>query len=84
MTAALYKCPCCGKAAGHLGFRNVEAHGPGGEVVTAMVIACPSCDLVLGASVNPAEYVAAMLRQIRHSPERSPGPRTSDGEVTVR
>ena len=30
-----------------------------------MVLSCPGCDLMLGASVNPAEYVAAMLRQIR-------------------
>jgi hypothetical protein len=30
-----------------------------------MVLSCPGCELMLGASVNPAEYVAAMLRQIR-------------------
>ena len=65
MTMAGFRCPCCGEAAGHLGYRNVEARGPGGGVVTATVMACPHCDLVLGASVSPAEYVAAMLRQIR-------------------
>lgn len=62
---AAVKCPCCGRTADNLVYRNVEAHGPDGEVVTTMVLSCPSCELMLGASVNPAEYVAAMLRQIR-------------------
>ena len=68
MSAAL-KCPCCGRTAEHLVFRNVEAHGPNEEVVTTMVLSCPGCELMLGASVNPAEYVAAMLRQIRTRPD---------------
>jgi hypothetical protein len=61
------KCPCCGESAGHLAFSNLEAHGADGEIVIALVIACPNCSLFLGASVNPAEYVATMLRQIRSS-----------------
>lgn len=63
------KCPCCGKTADHLVFRNVEARGPDEEVITSIVLSCPGCELVLGASVNPAEYVAAMLRQIRTRPD---------------
>jgi hypothetical protein len=59
------KCPCCGRTADHLVFRNLEARGPNDEVVTTMVLSCPGCELMLGASVNPAEYVAAMLRQMR-------------------
>jgi len=59
------KCPCCGAAAERLAFRNLEADGADGEIVTALVLACPNCSLVLGASVNPAEYVAALLRHIR-------------------
>ncbi|MDP3740496.1 MAG: hypothetical protein Q8R02_24130 [Hyphomonadaceae bacterium] len=58
------KCPCCGEAADKLAFRNLEAANPAGDVVTALVLACPHCNLVLGASVNPAEYVTALLRQI--------------------
>ena len=68
MSSAL-KCPCCGKTADHLVFRNVEARGPNEEVITSVVLSCPGCELVLGASVNPSEYVAAMLRQIRTRPE---------------
>jgi hypothetical protein len=68
MTTPL-KCPCCGKAAERLSYRNVEAQGPDGEVVMTLIIACPSCNLVMGASVNPAEYVAAMLRHLRATPE---------------
>jgi hypothetical protein len=78
-----FKCPCCGEAAGHLGYRNVEAHGPGGGVVMATVMACPHCDLVLGASVSPAEYVAAMLRNIHNAPERSPGARKVEEGLAV-
>jgi hypothetical protein len=59
------KCPCCGEAAKRLAFRNLEADGADGEIVTALVLACPNCSLVLGASVNPAEYVATLLRHIR-------------------
>jgi hypothetical protein len=61
------KCPCCGRAAEHLAFRNIEAHGPDDEVISTIVLACPGCDLMLGASINPSEYVAAMLRQIRNN-----------------
>ncbi len=75
-----FKCPCCGEAAGHLGYRNVEARGPGGAVVMATVMACPHCDLVLGASVSPAEYVAAMLRQIHRSSEQGAAqPKQAEG-----
>lgn len=73
MTAAL-KCPCCGKSAEHLSYKNVEAHGANGAL-TATVLACPKCDLVLGASINPSEYVAALLRQIR--PHESAAPAAS-------
>ena len=59
------KCPCCGVAADRLAFRNVEADGADGEIFTALVLACPACSLVLGASVSPAEYVATLLRHIR-------------------
>ena len=72
---ASVKCPCCGRTADHLVFRNLEAHGPNDEVVTTMVLSCPGCDLMLGASVNPAEYVAAMLRQIRVSRSEEERPR---------
>jgi C4-type Zn-finger protein len=78
MTAAL-KCPCCGRTAEHLIFRNVEAHGPHDEVVTTMVLSCPGCELMLGASVNPAEYVAAMLRQIRARDDERPSPQRASG-----
>lgn len=79
-----FKCPCCGEAAGHLGYRNVEARGPAGAVVMATVMACPHCDLVLGASVSPAEYVAAMLRQIHTNSERNASPPKPDDALTVR
>lgn len=62
--SAMLKCPCCGATADHLTFRNVEALGASGEVVTALVLSCPRCDLVLGASVNPSEYVAVLARHI--------------------
>ena len=62
---AVLKCPCCGEVAERLAFRNLEADGANGEIVTALVLACPNCSLVLGASVNPAEYVTALLRHIR-------------------
>jgi hypothetical protein len=47
------------------------------------VMACPHCDLVLGASVSPSEYVAAMLRNIANAPERSPGARKVENELVV-
>jgi hypothetical protein len=81
MTPTL-KCPCCGRTADHLVFRNLEAHGPNDEVVTTMVLSCPGCELMLGASVNPAEYVAAMLRQMRINrgeEERAPRARVVNG-----
>ena len=62
---AVLKCPCCGEIAERLAFRNLEADGADGGIVTALVLACPNCSLVLGASVNPAEYVATLLRHIR-------------------
>lgn len=71
MTAAL-KCPCCGKSADHLAYKNVEARGAEGALA-ATVIACPKCDLVLGASIAPSEYVAALLKQMRRL-EPSPAP----------
>jgi hypothetical protein len=79
------KCPCCGRTADHLVFRNLEARGPGDEVVTTMVLSCPGCDLMLGASVNPAEYVAAMLRQIRvnRGEEDRARPRAANGAMAV-
>ena len=40
-----------------------------------MVLSCPGCELMLGASVNPAEYVAAMLRQIRVNRDEEDRPR---------
>ncbi len=58
------KCPCCGKSSGHIAVKNVEARGDDGAL-TATVLACPRCDFVLGASINPIEYVAALMRQIR-------------------
>jgi hypothetical protein len=58
------KCPCCGTASDHLSYRSVEARGPDGGVVSTLVLGCPGCDMMLGASVNPSEYVAAMLRQM--------------------
>jgi hypothetical protein len=71
---AVLKCPCCGEAAERLAFRNLEAHGADGEIVTALVLACPNCSLVLGASINPAEYVATLLRHIRSAaPESASG-----------
>lgn len=79
-----FKCPCCGESAGHLGYRNVEARGPGGAVVMATVMACPHCELVLGASVSPAEYVAAMLRQIHGNSDRSAAQPKTDDELMVR
>ena len=84
MNASL-KCPCCGRTADHLAFRNLEARGPDNEVVTTMVLSCPGCDLMLGASVNPAEYVAAMLRQIRvnRGEEERPRPRVANGAAAA-
>ena len=80
---ATMKCPCCGRTADHLVFRNLEARGPHDEVVTTMVLSCPGCELMLGASVNPAEYVAAMLRQMRvnRSEEERPRARVFNGAV---
>lgn len=63
MTVAL-KCPCCGKTSAHIAVKNVEARGQE-SALTATVLACPRCDFVLGASINPIEYVAALMRQIR-------------------
>ena len=70
MTVAL-KCPCCGKTSGHIAVKNVEARGEEG-VMAATVLACPRCDFVLGASINPIEYVAALVRQLRPDPAASP------------
>ena len=49
------KCPCCGEVADHLAYKNIEARGKEGRM-RAVVLACPSCDLLLGASISPAEY----------------------------
>ena len=70
MTVAL-KCPCCGNTSGHIAVKNVEARGEEGAL-TATVLACPRCDFVLGASINPIEYVAALMRQLRPDPATSP------------
>jgi uncharacterized C2H2 Zn-finger protein len=56
---------------GHVAVKNVEARGEDGAL-TATVLACPRCDFVLGASINPIEYVAALMRQLRPDPAASP------------
>lgn len=60
------KCPCCGRPSDHLAVKNVAARGEDGAL-TAIVLARPRCDFVLGASINPIECVAVLMRQIKGS-----------------
>jgi hypothetical protein len=57
------KCPHCGKLVGSLNGETVDIHA-GGRAWKGATFACPSCNAVLGAGIDPVGLKDAIVDEV--------------------